>query len=1199
MNLHAHSQRRRTFRAAIVTLVCAGLLGLPAVPAAAVTQPDELVHARQAVWSPLTSARGGDAASDEDGAVEGTSAPTAEPEPAPLATNDAPASGEKEHGEQQSADEAVIAPRANGLPFVCSPGNIYSLDGLGTGTGVIREVNVAGGTTTAFGSFGPVTANGGDQLNALGISADGMTAFALRRIPASGSVPQRVQLLRYDVSAGYQNETVVHTFSGLNHSIVAGGVDPLTGVYWFGGRISPTGADANRYRFTSYDPATGEVRQNAFRFDLGHDAAQSDLAFDYSGNMYLLTTWGISDINRQNLWVIPKRSIDVAMSSGSDKLVAGARSLSHPQPRDRTFHSIAWGSDGYMYVASSPDSTPGKSRTLHRINPLTGAQTDLGVIANGGNITDFASCANPYTITVRKDIAARKSPSDQFRLSVSGVDVPATSGLTEGSDTGLQLDAAEVAGPVAVLPGQQYTVGEAAAGTANLANYTTSYSCVDESNPGKPVIAEGVGTSRTFAIPSGSTGANVVCTFTNVPKPDPFDEPCTPGNIYGVSANGQALLVRPDGSRIVDNGWRTLYGSWALPSHLTTGGNVGTKYGVNGVAVASDGTQYAYASAYSYDANYPETQWWPLVSILVKKPGEAWRWWDYAATPDGASYYDLANGEVPVTGAIDPASGNYLIGGFEAKAANGQARFVLRELNLTTGKSTIIGRVNVGAWNSSYTVLNGDIAFDASGNLFILSHRTGATAGVGPLTITTVPKANIDSARTNPGGMIAGNVTRAQQTTYDGGVNGIAVDPDGSLVLSSPQSMWRVDPVTAAQIGPKILSSNPFVGGSSLIDLASCSSPNTLIVRKDIVNRVKPSDQFELQLQRQDGTQVASTVTEGSSNGVQQQQVGPTLVTAGSTYRIAEVGSAGTVMGDYTSTWSCVDPQGASVASGTGTSGALTIPSNYRSSPVTCTFRNAPISPEIELIKVDASDPDSMLQGAEFQLWRDVNANGTLERAIDEKVGAAVSTSVDGTIVWDSGLVAGDYLIEEITPPQGYVMGANAVVAVTLTASREIVRIENTRRTGIVTWTKTDSDGRPLGGSEWRLETSGSTWSVTDCVGADVSACATTRDIDPREGYFRVDGLVWGDYSLVETKAPAGYVLDPTVYEFAIGIHAPSHLEMNLGDIVNERRPPLVIPLTGGLGADGFLLGGGGVLAALLLAILIRYQRRQRVRVPR
>lgn len=152
---------------------------------------------------------------------------------------------------------------------------------------------------------------------------------------------------------------------------------------------------------------------------------------------------------------------------------------------------------------------------------------------------------------------------------------------------------------------------------------------------------------------------------------------------------------------------------------------------------------------------------------------------------------------------------------------------------------------------------------------------------------------------------------------------------------------------------------------------------------------------------------------------------------------------------------------------------------------------------------------------------------------------------------------------------------------------------------GSVVWQKTDAQGDRLGGSEWELVgpagPGSQTDPVADCDEASAVDC-TGPDRDPRPGFFLVEDLAWGDYTLVETQAPLGYVLDPTPHPFTIGGTAPQQ-RVDLGSIVNERPAALIIPLTGGLGADWFLFGGGGILAALLALMAARAHRRKRALV--
>ena len=147
---------------------------------------------------------------------------------------------------------------------------------------------------------------------------------------------------------------------------------------------------------------------------------------------------------------------------------------------------------------------------------------------------------------------------------------------------------------------------------------------------------------------------------------------------------------------------------------------------------------------------------------------------------------------------------------------------------------------------------------------------------------------------------------------------------------------------------------------------------------------------------------------------------------------------------------------------------------------------------------------------------------------------------------------------------------------------------------GSVIWEKVDGGGERLAGSKWRVTGPAGDGSqgldISDCVAASATDCSGP-DKDPRSGHFEVVNLVWGDYVLVETEAPAGYLLDTTEHPFSIGSSGALGVAVDLGPYENVPRPPLQIPLTGGMGADGFLIGGGALLGLLCAFAIVRARR--------
>ena len=105
---------------------------------------------------------------------------------------------------------------------------------------------------------------------------------------------------------------------------------------------------------------------------------------------------------------------------------------------------------------------------------------------------------------------------------------------------------------------------------------------------------------------------------------------------------------------------------------------------------------------------------------------------------------------------------------------------------------------------------------------------------------------------------------------------------------------------------------------------------------------------------------------------------------------------------------------------------------------------------------------------------------------------------------------------------------------------------------------------------------------------------ATYYDSDPAAGSFAVTGLPWSEipYALTEKKAPAGYRLDATPRTFTISKDA---LDYAFAPITNNKQSVPAIPLTGGFGADAYVIGGivAGLGAAGAAAAIRRRKARK------
>lgn len=260
----------------------------------------------------------------------------------------------------------------------------------------------------------------------------------------------------------------------------------------------------------------------------------------------------------------------------------------------------------------------------------------------------------------------------------------------------------------------------------------------------------------------------------------------------------------------------------------------------------------------------------------------------------------------------------------------------------------------------------------------------------------------------------------------------------------------------------------------------------------------------------------------------------------------------------------------------------------------------------------------------------------------------------------------GTYTLTETVAPNGYsiagpytvtITTTNGVTSVSITNGNSGLindnKIPNIRNTGTISWNKISSDStntKKLGGSEWKLtKTANFGWdtdgkavytdivndhqspiTITDCELGAGNACSASEvqpiyDVDPVEGQFKLKGLEWGTYTLVESKAPDGYDVDSTVRKFTFGpasgsdgtgqwnsngvasaagdatgnfTTSPANYDssvfnFSVGDIKNQ--PGVVLPATGGTGnswiyATAMAVALIGVVAA---GMALKVRRRQ------
>ncbi|MEM5611786.1 SpaA isopeptide-forming pilin-related protein [Bacillus thuringiensis] len=172
---------------------------------------------------------------------------------------------------------------------------------------------------------------------------------------------------------------------------------------------------------------------------------------------------------------------------------------------------------------------------------------------------------------------------------------------------------------------------------------------------------------------------------------------------------------------------------------------------------------------------------------------------------------------------------------------------------------------------------------------------------------------------------------------------------------------------------------------------------------------------------------------------------------------------------------------------------------------------NEKVTGQFEIVKVDANDKTKLLSGAEFEVYKD-----------GKKV-AELKTDESGKVM-SPKLPLGEYTVKETKAPAGYKL-SNKEWKVTIQNEKEVVKVEaeNEKILGSLQIIKMDDKDQTkrLAGAEFTLK---------DAKGNVVKEGITTD----KSGTVKVNGLVPGEYTLEETKAPEGYELTKQIIHVTV-----------------------------------------------------------------
>lgn len=186
---------------------------------------------------------------------------------------------------------------------------------------------------------------------------------------------------------------------------------------------------------------------------------------------------------------------------------------------------------------------------------------------------------------------------------------------------------------------------------------------------------------------------------------------------------------------------------------------------------------------------------------------------------------------------------------------------------------------------------------------------------------------------------------------------------------------------------------------------------------------------------------------------------------------------------------------------------------------------------DVGTVELNANEGKSivneLIYGEIHGLKKDENGNGLAGATIGlfttegkDPVMTTVSAE-DGSFSFKD-VPYGEYVIREISAPEGYVMDEKPYDAV-IDANGAVVEIEITNRLirGNVQLTKVDKNypDHHLSGAEFEV------YQDDELIG---------KMEELSDGVYQMDGLIYGDYTLKEVKAPEGFYLDENTYAFSI-----------------------------------------------------------------
>jgi hypothetical protein len=547
--------------------------------------------------------------------------------------------------------------------------------------------------------------------------------------------------------------------------------------------------------------------------------------------------------------------------------------------------------DANGFQTGLPDDAPLDAGGALPITPVAGAAISC-------TITNTVAPPDPTLRVVKALDGARLDDTDEFTVGVDGEGGSLGASTTTGSGADVDAGTGDT-GVVTLSPGELVTVGEEAAGTTDLADYTATIDCVDANGlqvglPDEAALdADGIELELT-------AGAAVTCTITNTAIP-----PTT--TIEVVKALGSDRVEPEDQFVVAIEGPNAFVATGVTAG---TGSTIDPQTGTTGPVVVEAGSGYQVGESGDGDTDL----------------------FDYDATIDCVDatgvQTDLPDDEPypgPVT--IEPTLGAEITCTI-TNAAIPPATTIELDKALATYRAQLDDEFTVEITDDG-TVVN-----DTSAS---------TTAGVG--------------AEITAGTGVTGPFTATPGQTYALGEVGVAAtdlgDYTATISCVDANDLQTGLPDDAPYTQPMAIT--PVAGAAISCTITHTSATADILVAKQLSGpRHDDTDQFTVRL-LEDDTVIRSSTTGGIGSAVAlgTGSTGFADVPAGTTYTIDELAVGTTDLSDYATTIGCVDSAGVTDPDDLPDGQDLTQVSAITPAPgalIICTVVNTP-RPRIRVLK--------------------------------------------------------------------------------------------------------------------------------------------------------------------------------------------------------------------------------------------------------